>query len=303
MPVRYAVEAQRVEVEPPSLPPTVLVSEQRLEPGALPPSSMLQKRPTDVEPVADAKAAYEVVDAANRAAAQGPEASAYYNAIQEYGFTPGTLYQIYSAPTRVTDVVLQAGEHVEGHVVIGDMVRWVIGVTKPPSNPSDQQHVYIKPTRAGLSTNLIINTNRRSYFAEIHSYRESYMVAVKWRYPQDEIAQMVTSAEEQHEAAKSTTRVGNPADLNFHYARTILAGPARWAPTQVFDDGKKTYIHFPIDVTSGEVPVLFVMRGDEAQLVNYRAKRNTYIVDRVFDAAELRVGTKDQEIVRIERIQ
>lgn len=301
-PVRYAVAAQRIEEEPPAAPPSVLVSEQRLQPGALPVST-LQKRPTDGEAAPESKAAYDVVDAANRAAAQGPDASAYYNAIQEYVYSPGTLYQIYGAPTRVTDIALQPGERIEGQVVIGDLVRWVIGVGKSPSaGELQQQHVYIKPTRPGLHTNLIINTSLRSYFCEIHSYRESYMVAVKWRYPQDEIAQMVASAERQHEGAKSAATISNPADLNFRYSRTVVEGPARWAPTQVFDDGKKTYIHFPKDVTSGEVPVLFVMHNDETQLVNYRAKRDTYIVDRLFDVAELRVGAKSQEVVRIERI-
>lgn len=302
-PVRYVSAAQFVPDEPPPVvvPTSVLVSEQRLEPGALPPNPRLPKPREAVEE--DNKAAYEVVDAANHAAAQGPKSSGYYNAIQEFVFEPGSLYQIYSAPTRVTDIALQPGERIEGQVVIGDLVRWIVGVSKVATSAGEQQHVYLKPTRPGLETNLTINTSLRTYFCEIHSYKETYMVSVKWRYPQDEIARMVQSSQQQYEQNKSTTSIGaSPADLNFRYARTILAGPARWAPTQVFDDGKKTYIHFPRDVTSGEVPVLFVVHGDQVQLVNYRAKRDTYIVDRLFDVAELRVGTNQQEIVRLERM-
>jgi type IV secretion system protein VirB9 len=35
--------------------------------------------------------------------------------------------------------------------------------------------------------------------------------------------------------------------------------------------------------------------------VNYRVKNDTYVVDRLFEAAELRLGQQDQEIVRIIR--
>jgi type IV secretion system protein VirB9 len=40
--------------------------------------------------------------------------------------------------------------------------------------------------------------------------------------------------------------------------------------------------------------------GDN-QLVNYRVRRNYYIVDRLFAAAELRLGTDPQQVVRISR--
>jgi type IV secretion system protein VirB9 len=50
-----------------------------------------------------------------------------------------------------------------------------------------------------------------------------------------------------------------------------------------------------------EAPALFVLRDKETQLVNYRVKGDTYVIDRLVDSAELRVGQRDQEIVRIER--
>jgi len=41
-------------------------------------------------------------------------------------------------------------------------------------------------------------------------------------------------------------------------------------------------------------------RGDD-QLVNYRVQGNYYIVDRLFAAAELRLGEKPQQVVCISR--
>ena len=50
------------------------------------------------------------------------------------------------------------------------------------------------------------------------------------------------------------------------------------------------------------MPPLFVLGADgEAELVNSRVIRNVLIVDRLFAAAELRLGGNDQQIVRIVR--
>ena len=47
---------------------------------------------------------------------------------------------------------------------------------------------------------------------------------------------------------------------------------------------------------------LFVIGPDgKSALVNYRVRGTTYIVDRLFAAAELRLGTAPQRVVRIIR--
>src|SRR3546814_4354933 len=55
-------------------------------------------------------------------------------------------------------------------------------------------------------------------------------------------------------------------------------------------------------IDQGEAPPLFVV-GPEggAELVNYRVRGNYYVVDRLFAAAELRLGQDPQQIVRISR--
>ncbi len=69
-----------------------------------------------------------------------------------------------------------------------------------------------------------------------------------------------------------------------------------------FDDSTKVYIEFPRRLDQGEAPPLFVVGADGgAQLVNYRVRGNYYIVDRLFAAAELRLGEDPQQIVRISR--
>ena len=61
-------------------------------------------------------------------------------------------------------------------------------------------------------------------------------------------------------------------------------------------------MRFPTAMLNREAPALFVLSStNEVQLVNYRVKNDFYIIDRLIERAELRVGQKDQEIVRITR--
>ena len=90
--------------------------------------------------------------------------------------------------------------------------------------------------------------------------------------------------------------------LNFHYA--ISGDKPAWRPLRAFDDGRQTFIEFPPSLAVGEAPPLFVIGDDgEAQLVNYRVAGRFYVVDRLFGAAELRLGGKKQQVVRISSAQ
>jgi type IV secretion system protein TrbG len=69
---------------------------------------------------------------------------------------------------------------------------------------------------------------------------------------------------------------------------------------RVFDDGRQVFIQMPEALGASEVPPLFVLgAGGKAELVNYRVQGSYYIVDRLFAAAELRLGTRPQTKVRI----
>ena len=89
--------------------------------------------------------------------------------------------------------------------------------------------------------------------------------------------------------------------LRFRYAITGDNPP--WRPVQVFDDTHKVYIRFPVGIAQGEMPPLFVVGADgsTSELVNYRIRGVTMIVDRLFAAAELRLGSDPQQVVRITR--
>lgn len=181
----------------------------------------------------------------------------------------------------------------------GDTVRWIIGDTESGAGAAKRIHILVKPTRADLTTNLVIDTDRRTYHLELRSDEKTYMAAVSWIYPQDQLIAL----RQQNAAADAATPIATGVDisaLNFRY-RVEGDSPA-WRPKRAFDDGRQVFIEFPSGIAQGEMPPLWVIGAEgDGQLVNYRVRGNYMIVDRLFAAAELKLGAKHQEIVRIVR--
>jgi type IV secretion system protein TrbG len=238
------------------------------------------------------------VDAANKAAIAEPTTHGYLNGVQVYPFAEGAIYRLYAAPEQVTDIVLQVGE-VLNAISAGDTVRWVVGDTVSGTGAARQAHVLVKPTAPGLRTNLVIMTDRRSYHLSLESTERTAMSAISWAYPD---SMLVTKHEPpQVEPAAPAVDSVPLGDLHFRYV--ISGDNPPWRPVRAFDDGHKVYIEFPARLDQGEAPPLFVIGPDgDGQLVNYRVRGNHYIVDRLFAAAELRLGgQKAQQVVRISR--
>jgi type IV secretion system protein VirB9 len=259
---------------------------------AAPPSSRSSRRTRRLN------AAEGRVALANRTATLQPTVPGFVNAVQVYPFADGTLYQVYAAPERVTDIALQPGEALIS-VAAGDTVRWVIGDTTSGDGPDKRTHILIKPFSAGLSTNLVITSDRRTYHLALASTSATAMVALSWTYPQDALIALKRAEEEQQKAVPVAAGIARE-QLHFDYA--ITGDRPAWRPLRAFDDGRQTFVEFPTSLAVGEAPPLFLVDAKrQAQLVNYRLQGRFYVVDRLFDAAELRLGLKHQDVVRIER--
>jgi type IV secretion system protein VirB9 len=236
------------------------------------------------------------IDLANAAARIQPTRRGYLNAVQVYPFAEGALYQVYSAPGQVTDVALQEGEQLvgSGPVAAGDTVRWIIGDTESGAATAKKVHILVKPTRPDLITNLVINTDRRTYHLELRSTGKTYMASVSWLYPQDELIAL----RRQNALADAAAPVAAALDVNSLRFRYAIEGDSPpWRPVRAFDDGKKVYIEFPAGIGQGEMPPLFIVgpEGKTSELVNYRVRGHHMIVDRMFAAAELRLGDGGSE--------
>lgn len=242
------------------------------------------------------------VGRANDAARVQPERATFQGAIQKYAWADGALFQIYTAPGQVTDIALQEGEELvgPGPVAAGDTVRWIIGDTLSGAGASRRVHILVKPTRPDIMTNLVINTSRRTYHIELTATPATYMAGVSWFYPQDELIAL-RAAETERERLAPVAGGIDFAALNFAYR--VSGDKVAWRPQRVFDDGRQLFVEFEANVATAEMPPLFIL-GDKgvAELVNYRVQGRFMIVDRLFERAELRLGSgRAAKSVRIER--
>lgn len=295
--IAYDNAAPAVQATDPPAPVQVVELPRPLPlPGQMKPVEETRRTPEPADPTAR-------VSLANAAARVQPVRDGFINAMQIYPFTEGALYQVYTAFGEITDIALQPGEQFvgSGPVAAGDTVRWIIGDTESGSGATRQIHILVKPIRADLMTNLVINTDRRTYHIELRSTERTYMASVSWQYPQDQLIALRRQNSEAQAAQPVATGV-DLANINFRYS--VEGDRAPWRPLRAYDDGRQVFIEFPRGVGQGEMPPLFVVgpEGDSSELVNYRVRGHYMIVDRLFAAAELRFGSgNSQKRVRIVR--
>jgi len=294
IPLDVPVEAHRLPDAP--LPVKVIEMPQALPlPGQLKP--LEHANGGEAAPKESSSPAASITQA-NRFARIEPSRQGYVNATQIWPYSAGALYQVYASPGRVTDIALENAEDLIS-ISAGDTVRWVIGDTVSGDAAGKRVHILVKPTRAELHTNLVVNTNRRTYHMELSATEVTWMASVSWSYPQETLLAL-NEANRRGAAATPIARGLALEHLQFRYE--VTGDKPSWRPLRAFDDGQKVYIQFPSGIAQGEMPPLFVIGAvGEAELVNYRVRAPYYIVDRLFAAAELRLGGKDAQKVRISR--
>ena len=210
-----------------------------------------------------------------------------------FTYSPGSLYEVQTATFHESALQLQPGETLTGQGLptAGDTARWTIAATRIGAPPHESVVLLVKPLDADLETNMTITTNRRLYTVILKSTDRTYMPIVGWLYPQDDARDR---EEKQLAAQKAETQAEAltvpPEELNFNC--TVTGDRVAWRPLRAYDDGSKTYLQMSPDMRNYEAPAIFVMDGKTPLLVNFRVKHSIYIVDRLFDRAQLRIGPK-----------
>lgn len=256
--------------------------------------------PSPAPPRAGARRANTLANAEARAVS---DADVFIGGVRVFAWSPGRVYEVWTAPLRVTTLTLGPGETLVSKAA-GDTVRWQIGETTSGEGAGQRSHVLIKPLQRGLETNLVLTTSRRVVFMDLKSGGvDGFNAAIAWDVggPQ-ETAPMGSPAEREVRVPDPVVTPVGPLDAR--YAVEPQGRRPRWMPASVFNDGQRTFIAFGPDLQIDEAPALFVVApGGEAQLVNYRQAGGLFIVDRVFDRAELRLGDRRPQVVRIRRLQ
>lgn len=211
---------------------------------------------------------------------------------KRFAYRDEVVYPVIATPGRITDIVLEPGESLVGGgpVAAGDTARWVIGDTFSGAGPQRRVHVMIKPTAANLATNLIINTDRRTYHLELRASARTWLSQVSWRYPLEDAPVLVAAPAAVAPVASASHDPAGPLNLAYR----IEGAHPPWRPVRVFDDGRRVFIEFGPGVTMSDLPPLYRIGpdGKTAELINYHVEGRGLVVDRLFDRAELRLGGK-----------
>ena len=270
------------------------------------PSPQLRRLPVQQTKKINDASTQEVVTAAKDKATQKPDKDSFIEAVQMYDYLEGVVYEVFASPGHVTTIELQPGEKLIAKVA-GNTAQWDVRDSRTGSGDFSRTLLLVKPHKPNVETNLVISTNRRVYQIDLKSLSGVYHSAVAWNYPMDLITQLVD--QHHHETLEDDKVIERGvviAAIDFGYTiKSRTRKLPKWMPKRVFNDGRKTYIHFPKDLAVTEAPPLFIL-GDkpkdrEAQLVNYRVKANYYIVDQIIERAQLRLGKAPQQIVTITR--
>lgn len=242
------------------------------------------------------------IAAANRSARAASSADAFVGGVQRFAWREGRVYEVWTAPLRVTTLTLAPGETVTAKAA-GDTVRWQIGESVSGQGARARTHVLIKPLQSGLETNLVLTTSQRVYLLALRSGdAAAFNTAIAWDDGFDP-APPAGSPPLAELPSVDVSAVTPQGPLDARYRIEARGRAPRWAPTAVFNDGVRTFITLSPDAEIDEAPALFVRAGGELQLANYRQAGGMLIVDRVFDEAELRLGGRRPQVVRIRRVE
>lgn len=205
------------------------------------------------------------------------------NSTMIFSYSPNQLYKIYCRMGFITDLAFKKGETIN-YVGGGDTAGWSISKT----NVDGVEHLLIKPVVETGTTNFFIATDKHTYQVIVNS-SNWYNPMVKWVYGQETITENLLEKKKNERVITGNVNVSNITDMDFNY---VASGNGN-KPELIFSDGEKTYLKFK-SIKNKQVPIFVRAKNSkEMSLVNYTVKDNYYIIDKVFDVAQIRESDKD----------
>jgi type IV secretion system protein VirB9 len=236
-----------------------------------------------------------LVEAYKKYQKTGKAPNVYTDGFVSFPYAFNTQPIISCQPLRVCSIELQQGENITG-LQVGDSANWIVGKLYTGTQPNGAWLITFKPAIDGLSTNMIITTDKQhTYNISLVSDDNAYVRQATFYYPLETdaaIADAASQANSQNAAVQQSV-ISTSTNINLnsvHFNYDISGDHPSWRPTRVFDDGTHTLIEFPESVSSGDLPLLFILNDGDKQLVNYRKQGNYYVVDRLFQKAVLISG-------------
>jgi type IV secretion system protein TrbG len=219
------------------------------------------------------------------------------DAVTLFPFEENRIYPIATSPGYFTSIILEPGETMPGKAALGDPdpANWIVEKTAAGGAGGQVVVLLIKPGRPGISTNLFIPTNRRTYQLDVTAFAKRAMDSVRWQYPAATGTHVVTTA-----PCTVVADAFDPLTFDRAYSIAVVKGDEpRWLPVSAFSLGSKSYLEFPGQLGQIPAPALFLVDGSGmAAPAPFRVRGRWYEVDRSFSVAELRQG---ETVVRVQR--
>jgi P-type conjugative transfer protein VirB9 len=240
----------------------------------------------------------------------------------QFNYDEDNTFLVLAKPKAVTHIQFGADELLQS-VASGDTAQWELTPTK------NRKNLFIKPKFEGIETSMTVITDKRTYQFVLRSTGDGkkWYQRVSWLYSaslvleQDALLDASTAprAAGTPDAGPFATPSSTPSlvapvagtpnppsspetsgglkpdSLSFNYK---IDGEAAFKPTQVFDDGRFTYLRMPADVQ--ELPALFaVIEGQDFALVNYTVDGSYMIAQRLLETAVLKLGKAEVRISKV----
>lgn len=198
---------------------------------------------------------------AARPATQAPRCS---DPIHIEDYEPGKIYRLKARRGYVSQIQLGTGDIIAGPAFGGDTDGWEV------DSPVGGTVVAVKPRKSATQSNLIVRTQNRSYVIALDLVPELSPCQGDWqlvfRVPPPPVVLAAESPEKiaAREALLESRLIKEAAKetlpgRNWAYSMQALRGSDDIVPTEVYDDGRFTYIRIP---GNRELPSVFRIAAD-----------------------------------------
>jgi type IV secretion system protein VirB9 len=193
--------------------------------------------------------------------------------IQSIDYVPGQVTRIEATPGYMVTIALAPDEHVET-VAVGDGGAWQVN-----SNRRGDR-LFVKPVAAGVTTNMVVVTDTRTYAFELTPGSGANMVwQLSFHYP---------SAGAQNLAPAGDGKIA---------ARYSVRGDKNLRPANIYDDGVHTYIEWPADQ---DLPAVYALNSQgQETLANGMMRDGRMVIDSVQNMLVFRIDNRKAQAVRV----
>lgn len=202
-------------------------------------------------------------------------------------FKTSEVYPINAVNGLITTVIFARGEEV---------LSFGSGFSTAWEFASRGNHFFMKPRGKEGTTNLVVVTNRRTYFFDVKltGNRKNATYRLLFEYPEEAAAQKAAAAEKAHvqnlldqsaiPAVTGEVKAENRAyTMNFGSDRESR----RIAPLEAYDNGRFTYL---LITANTDFPAAYRVSAGQESLINSHVEGNWLVIHGVYEEIRLRAG-------------